>query len=63
MELVQDLLGAPFGCQGGNIEKKQEERFPGSLRSVSFDAEQVVKRGFAVKCIVVFLPVEVGACL
>jgi hypothetical protein len=63
MELVHDLLGTPVDCQGGNIEKKQQERFSGSLRSVSLDPEQVVKMLFSVKCIVVFLPGEVGACL
>ena len=50
--------------KGRNIEKKQEERFPGSLRSASFDTEQVVKMGLAVKCIIiVILPDEVGTRL
>jgi hypothetical protein len=63
MEFVQNLFGTPFGGQGGYIEQKQKERLPGSLRPVSFNAEQVVKRGFAVKSIIVFLAGEIGACL
>jgi hypothetical protein len=65
MELVEEPLpfGALFGCQGGNIEKKQQERFLGSLRSVPFDPEQVVKTGFVKIGMVAFLPGEVGTCL
>ena len=49
IELSQDLLGGMLREQARNIEQHQQKRPFGSLRSVPFDAEQVLEIGFSIE--------------